>query len=121
MQPEAQREPQKTMATPSKMVAGERELTTGLLSKSASFRLIVNGDVGVKEIERLIAKLQLDKEILADPDSSFPDVVESPSGQAQVSFFITNAQKNDLRKQGYTDDAIAKMKPADAHKLLKIA
>jgi hypothetical protein len=24
--------------------------------------------VGVKEIERLIAKLQLDKEILADPD-----------------------------------------------------
>ncbi len=25
--------------------------------------------IGVKEIERLIAKLQLDKEILADPDS----------------------------------------------------
>jgi hypothetical protein len=52
-----------------KLVEGERELTTGLLSKTVSFRLIVNGDVGVKEIERLIAKLQLDKEILADPDS----------------------------------------------------
>jgi hypothetical protein len=51
------------------LMAGERELTTGLLSKSASFRLIVSGDVGVKEIERLIAKLQLDKEILADPDT----------------------------------------------------
>jgi len=51
-----------------KIMEGERELTTGLLSKNASFRLIVSGDVGVKEIERLIAKLQLDKEILADPD-----------------------------------------------------
>jgi hypothetical protein len=45
---------------------GERELTTGLLSKEASFRLIVNGRVGVKEIEMLIKKLQLDKQILAD-------------------------------------------------------
>ncbi len=49
-----------------KLMASERELTTGLLSRDASFRLIVNGQVGVKEIERLIAKLQLDKEILAD-------------------------------------------------------
>lgn len=52
-----------------KPATGERELTTGMLSKNASFRLIVNGEVGVKEIDRLIAKLQLDKEILADPDS----------------------------------------------------
>jgi hypothetical protein len=34
--------------------------TTGLLSKSASFRLIVSGAVGVKEIELLIRKLELD-------------------------------------------------------------
>jgi hypothetical protein len=52
-----------------KLMEGEREIATGLLSKNASFRLIVSGDVGVKEIERLIAKLQLDKEILADRDS----------------------------------------------------
>jgi hypothetical protein len=45
---------------------GERELTTGLLSKGASFRLIVSGHIGGKEIERLIKKLTLDKEILAD-------------------------------------------------------
>jgi hypothetical protein len=45
---------------------GERELTTGLLSKDANFRLIVSGKVGEKEIDRLIRKLQLDKEILAD-------------------------------------------------------
>ncbi len=47
-------------------MAGERELTTGILSKGASFRLIVTGQVGEKEIERLIRKLELDKEILAD-------------------------------------------------------
>ena len=50
-------------------MAGERELTTGLLSKDANFRLIVNGTIGVKEIERLIKKLELDKEILADTES----------------------------------------------------
>jgi hypothetical protein len=53
-------------------VAGERELTTGLLAKEASFRLIVSGKIGVKEIERLIQKLQIDKQILADRDDA-PD------------------------------------------------
>lgn len=48
------------------IMEGERELTTGLLSKDANFRLIVSGPVGVREIERLIRKLELDKEILAD-------------------------------------------------------
>jgi hypothetical protein len=52
-----------------KLMAGERELTTGLLSKDANFRLIVSGPVGVKEIERLIRKLELDKEILAEQTS----------------------------------------------------
>jgi hypothetical protein len=49
-----------------RLMDGERELTTGLLSKDAGFRLIVHGTVGVKEIERLIRKLELDKDILAD-------------------------------------------------------
>jgi hypothetical protein len=48
---------------------GERELTTGLLSKETSFRLIVSGPIGVREIERLIKKLEFDKEILADEGS----------------------------------------------------
>lgn len=48
------------------VMEGERELTTGLLSKDASFRLLVTGLVGEKEIERLIKKLELDKEILAE-------------------------------------------------------
>lgn len=47
---------------------GERELTAGILSKDANFRLLVSGKVGVKEIDRLIRKLELDKEILADEE-----------------------------------------------------
>lgn len=58
------------------LMQGERELTTGLLSKDASFRLIVTGQVGVKEIERLIKKLELDKEILAEQDSE-PETKEA--------------------------------------------
>lgn len=49
-------------------MAGERELVAGLLSKEANFRVVVSGPVGVKEIERLIQKLELDKEILADQE-----------------------------------------------------
>ena len=51
-------------------MGGERELTAGLLSKDANFRLIVSGPVGVNEIQRLIAKLELDKEILASSDNA---------------------------------------------------
>lgn len=63
--PKAEPEQSKGIA----LMAGERELTTGILSRSgASFRLIVNGKIGEKELERLIQKLELDKEILADAD-----------------------------------------------------
>ena len=50
------------------LMNGERELTTGLLSKGAGFRLIVHGKISEKEIDRLIRKLQLDREILAEAD-----------------------------------------------------
>jgi len=118
-----QREDQKQppFMAPAKLAQGERELTTGLLSKNASFRLIVSGDVGVKEIERLIAKLELDKEILGESDrpaAATPAASETPG--AHVSFFVTKAQKAQLQERGYTEDQIAKMKPAEAHKILGI-
>ncbi|WP_441281129.1 hypothetical protein [Tardiphaga sp. 862_B3_N1_1] len=56
----------------------ERELTTGMLAKEASFRLIVTGKIGVKEIDRLIQKLQIDKEILADQDDMPPGDRDEP-------------------------------------------
>jgi hypothetical protein len=37
-------------------------------SKDANFRSMASGPVGVTEIERLIQKLQLDREILADQE-----------------------------------------------------
>jgi hypothetical protein len=70
-----------------KLMDGERELTTGLLSKTASFRLIVRGEVGQKEIERLIAKLELDKEILADEP-----IVKEPKSEAPLGEVDDNAE-----------------------------
>lgn len=53
----------------------ERVLQSGMLSKTASYRVIVSGSVGVPEIERLLKKLEMDKEILADPDPVPPPPV----------------------------------------------
>lgn len=46
----------------------ERVLQSGMLSKTASYRVVVSGMVGVAEIDRLLRKIEMDKEILADPD-----------------------------------------------------
>ena len=55
------------------MSLGERELQTGMLSKTAAYRVVVSGPIGVKEIERLIRRLEMDKEILADDSVSDTD------------------------------------------------
>lgn len=65
---------------------GERELTTGLLSKDASFRLIVSGQIGEKEIDRLIRKLRLDKEILADTEGPRYELRLYKSGSSNKAF-----------------------------------
>lgn len=48
------------------LMENERVLQDGILSQNASYRIVVSGKVGPKEIERLIKKLELDKEILAE-------------------------------------------------------
>lgn len=48
--------------------SGEREWLRGPLSKDVSYRLIVNGDVGPKEIGKLIKLLQAQKAVLDDDD-----------------------------------------------------
>ena len=52
---------------------GEKEWLRGPLSKGASYRLIVSGDVGPKEIGKLIKLLEAQKEVLDD------DAEEEPS------------------------------------------
>ncbi|MCS3453562.1 MULTISPECIES: hypothetical protein [Bradyrhizobium] len=50
------------------LMAGERELTTGLLAKDASFCLLVTDRSASRKSNGLIKKLELDKEILAEQD-----------------------------------------------------
>lgn len=47
--------------------ANERILQSGMLSRQASYRVIVEGIIGTAEIEKLIAKIEMDKDILAEP------------------------------------------------------
>ena len=58
----------------------------GMLAKEASFRLIVTGNIGVKEIERLIQKLEIDKEILADKED---DSATEPAAAATRKYHVT--------------------------------
>jgi hypothetical protein len=51
----------------------QRVLTKGLLSKGATFEIIVSGQIGLKELNMLIRKLELDKEILAEGAEEGPD------------------------------------------------
>ena len=55
------------------VVENERVLADGLLSRNTTFRVIVTGVVGSKEIDRLIKKLEIDKEILSEPDHTDDD------------------------------------------------
>jgi hypothetical protein len=49
-----------------------------------------------------------------------PDLNSSEEGKPQISFFITNSQKAQLRERGLSKDDIAKMNPAEAHRVLGI-
>lgn len=46
----------------------ERVLQSGMLSKTASYRVIVSGRMGTAEFDKLIAKLEMDRDILTEPD-----------------------------------------------------
>jgi hypothetical protein len=47
---------------------GERVFQEGILSGTTSYRIIVRGHLGAKELDRLMAKLQFDREILAEAE-----------------------------------------------------
>ena len=57
----------------------------------------------------------------ASPEPNGEDpapAAHSSPPEAQVSFFITKAQKAKLREIGYSDGQIEQMKPAEAHRIL---
>ncbi len=72
----SEKKPSATGSEKIRLSDGERELTTGLLSKDAGFRLIVYGHIGKKEIDRLISKLELDRDILGEPDEEDLDFLK---------------------------------------------
>ena len=47
----------------------ERVLTQGILSAQTTFRVLVEGPVGKKELGVLIKKLSLDKDLYAEADA----------------------------------------------------
>ena len=55
------------------LTPSEKEWARGPLSKDTSYRLIVSGDLGPKEIGKLIKVLEAQKAILADDDESALD------------------------------------------------
>jgi hypothetical protein len=57
----------------------ERVLQSGMLSRQTSYRVIVSGPVGIAEIDRLIAKIEVDKDILAEPDPRTDDEDRRPN------------------------------------------
>ncbi|MEL7226806.1 MAG: hypothetical protein AAGL17_18705, partial [Cyanobacteria bacterium J06576_12] len=46
------------------MADGEEEVSSGRLSKSSKYRLLITGPFGVDELDLLIRKLELDREFL---------------------------------------------------------
>jgi hypothetical protein len=81
---------------------------------------VVDVDVNVKEYGA-----QSPEAILPSPEvvSARVEYAATPTNdnQAQISFFITKSQKAQLRERGFSDDEIAKMRPAEAHKILGLA
>ena len=50
------------------LMAGERILQDGILSQNTKYRIIVSGKISTKELDRLIKKLQMDREILSEEE-----------------------------------------------------
>lgn len=69
MRPQSPSAPQPVLRSPSRNLEAhgmQRMLTQGMLSKNATYEIIVTGTIGPKEIDTLIRKLEIDKELLAD-------------------------------------------------------
>jgi hypothetical protein len=75
-----------------------------------------------KRSEHLFRWIENEAASLGAPSVETADEAPSRSeGNAQVSFFITKAQKVQLRERGHSDEEIAKMRPAEAHQILGLA
>lgn len=65
---EQQRPPQPKAVAEVASGDGEREWLRGPLSKTTNYRLVISGDMGPKEIAKLIKLLEAQKAVLDDDD-----------------------------------------------------
>jgi hypothetical protein len=56
------------VGAPVSIGSGEREWLRGPLSREVSYRLVVSGDVGARELGKLIKFLQAQQAVLQDDD-----------------------------------------------------
>jgi hypothetical protein len=115
------------------LMEGERIVFAHEIEPAHGVRVVASGEVDESLLDALDGYIKLHRKRLglraASSDlspsattESQPDATATDENRSsQVSFFITNSQKVQLRERGYSDDDIAKMKPAEAHKILGLA
>jgi hypothetical protein len=89
-------------------------------------RIIASGDVDESLLDALEVYLKLQKRRLTrqrqSKSSSIDSFASESTGnkESRVSFLVTQEQKAQLRQRDYSDDDIAQMKPAEAHRILGV-
>ncbi len=115
-----------------KPMEGERIVFAHEIEPAHAVRVVASGEIDDSILEALAAFIDLQqkrRDRQSDISQSKSVHEESPEGleaqppekKTQVSFFITNAQKAQLRERGHSEEEIAKMKPAEAHQILGLA
>ncbi len=66
---------------PSMVQRGEREFLRGPLSSASGYRLLISGEMGAKELGKLIRILKLQQELLSDSDSPDDSNDEDKQGE----------------------------------------
>jgi hypothetical protein len=99
------------------------QLSTGLRAADDKARVAPNAVKRGPTAEPVVLPDEEDVKDKPLPPSPAPlniesDAISLEGNSAQVSFFITKSQKIQLRELGFSEDQIAKMKPAEAHSIL---
>jgi hypothetical protein len=87
----------------------------------ADGRIVINTTLNDKEsLDDLVAKLTALRVIAPDRAKADPPnhADDPPAAGASVSLMITQAQKEQLRERGFTDEQVRDMKPEEAHRVL---
>ena len=71
-----------------------------------------------RRIRRALADPPDPPDIEGHAQPVFDDSMTPHEAETGMSFIITKAQKDELRRRGYSEEQIREMKPEDAHRAL---